>query len=142
MQVVAIAGFAVITRDPEPSKTLYRDTMKLPLNEKDDYLSVDRFKGVNHFGVWTLEKAAQSCFGRPSWPDEYPVPQATIEFELGEVDAVQVAVEEMKANGQEFVHETRVEPWGQTVARFISPEGLLVALSYAPWMHEKSSDGR
>jgi hypothetical protein len=29
-----------------------------------------------------------------------------------------------------------LEPWGQTVARFISPEGVLVGLSYAPWLHE------
>lgn len=140
MQVVAIAGFAVITRDPAPSKRLYRDTMQLPLNEKDDYLSVDRFRGVNHFGVWPLTMAAESCFGTNAWPDEYPVPQATIEFELENVEAVQAAVEEMKANGQAFVHETRIEPWGQTVARFISPEGLLVGLSYAPWMHDESSD--
>jgi hypothetical protein len=43
---------------------------------------------------------------------------------------------EMKARGYDFVHGARLEPWGQTVARFISPEGLLVGLSYAPWMHK------
>src|SRR5690606_24918512 len=40
------------------------------------------------------------------------------------------AVEEMKNRGFSFVHEARLEPWGQTVARFVSPEGLLVGLSY------------
>ena len=39
--------------------------------------------------------------------------------------------------GIEFVHESRTEPWGQTLARFLSPEGLLIGLSYAPWLHEK-----
>lgn len=136
MKIVSIAGFAAITRDPVPSKALYRDALKLPLDEKDDYLSVDRFDGAKHFGVWPLKLAAQSCFGTDAWPDEFPVPQATIEFELQDVESVQAAVDEMKANGQAFVHEARLEPWGQTTARFISPEGLLIGLSYAPWLHQ------
>ena len=136
MQIVSIAGFAAITQDPASSKTLYRDMLKLPLDEKDDYLSVDRFDGAKHFGVWPLTMAAQSCFGTDTWPAEFPVPQATIEFELNDIESVRAAVEEMKANGQEFVHEARLEPWGQTTARFISPEGLLIGLSYAPWLHQ------
>lgn len=137
MKIVSIAGFAVISKNPEPSKALYRDVLNLPLNEKNDYLSVDRFDGAHHFGIWPLRKAAQSCFGSDSWPEELPEPQATIEFELDDVASVQAAVDEMKANGQQFVHETRTEPWGQTVARFISPEGILIGLSYAPWIHDR-----
>lgn len=137
MKIESIAGFAVITRQPGASKALYRDTLKLPLKERDDYLSVDRFEGANHFGVWPLTMAAQSCFGSDEWPADVPEPQATIEFELDGLESVQAAVEEMKADGQQFVHEARVEPWGQTIARFISPEGLLVGLSYAPWLHER-----
>jgi len=38
------------------------------------------------------------------------------------------------------VHEARLEPWGQVIARFISPEGLLVGLSYAPWLHAKEGE--
>lgn len=138
MEIVSIAGFAAITRDPAPSKVLYCDLLKLPLNAKDDYLSVDRFDGAKHFGVWPLKLAAQSCFGTDTWPDEIPVPQATIEFELRDVESVRAAVEEMKANGQAFVHEARLEPWGQTTARFVSPEGLLIGLSYAPWLHQSA----
>lgn len=26
-------------------------------------------------------------------------------------------------------------PWGQTVARLQDPRGLLVGISYTPWMH-------
>jgi uncharacterized glyoxalase superfamily protein PhnB len=101
-----------------------------------DYIYVDRFPGAHHFGVWPLRMAAQSCFGSDEWPDEVPVPQVTIEFELEDIEAVAAAVEEMKAKGHGFVHESRVEPWGQTLARFVSPEGVLVGLSYAPWLHE------
>ena len=139
MKIVSIAGFAVIAKDPGRSKTLYRDTLKLPLEEQNDYLHVDRFEGVKHFGVWPLTLAAQSCFGRAEWPADLPVPQATIEFELADIEAVHAAVDEMKRKGQRFVHEARLEPWGQTIARFMSPEELLVGLSFAPWLHDGDS---
>lgn len=135
MKIVGIAGFAVITKAPAQSQSLYVDTLQLPLEAKDEYWSVDRFEGAKHFGIWPLTMAAQSCFGRDEWPEDVPVPQVTIEFELSDVDAVQVAVDEMKARGFSFVHESRMEPWGQTVARFMSPEGVLIGLSYAPWFH-------
>jgi catechol 2,3-dioxygenase-like lactoylglutathione lyase family enzyme len=136
MKILCIAGFAPITKDPTSSKALYQDTLALPLKEQEDYLSVDNFEGAKHFGVWPLRMAAQSCFGSDTWPDDIPEPHATIEFELRDLRAIDEAVEEMKTRGYDFVHEARLEPWGQTVARFISPEGLLVGLSYAPWLHE------
>jgi catechol 2,3-dioxygenase-like lactoylglutathione lyase family enzyme len=64
------------------------------------------------------------------------VPTATVEFELADAASVEAAVDELKAKGQAFVHTARTEAWGQTVARFMSPEGVLVGLSYAPWLHE------
>lgn len=137
MNIVSIAGFATITRKVTESKNLYRDTLGLPLKAMDDYLSVDNFEGSKHFGVWPLHMAAQSCFGSDVWPADVPEPHATIEFELVNMESVQAAVEEMKEKGQKFIHEARMEPWGQTVARFMSPEGLLIGLSYAPWLHQK-----
>ena len=136
MKILCIAGFAPITKDTSLSKALYRDVLGLPLKTQEDYLSVENFEGTKHFGVWPLRMAAQSCFGSDSWPDDVPEPHATIEFELGDIESVKAAVQEMKEKGQKFVHDARIEPWGQTVARFISPEGLLVGLSYAPWLHE------
>lgn len=136
MDIECIAGFATITKDPAASAELYLDKLGLPLIRQKDYLSVDKYPGAHHFGVWPLAMAAQSCFGRPEWPEEVSEPTATIEFELRDPAAVEAAVDELKAQGQSFVHETRVEPWGQTVARFMSPEGVLVGLSYAPWLHE------
>lgn len=136
MKIVAIAGFAAITKDVAASHALYRDRLGLPFKAKGDYLYVDGFDGAKHFGVWPLEEAALACFGRDTWPDDLAVPQATIEYELENIDAVGSAVEELKAAGQDFVHEARVEPWGQTIARFLSPEGILVGLSFAPWLHD------
>lgn len=139
MKVVSIAGFATITKDSAASKSLYFDTLGLPLHAREEYLSVDGFDGAKHFGIWPLHMAAQSCFGTDAWPPEVPVPQATIEFELSDIEAVGDAVQEMKDKGYSFVHEARTEPWGQTLARFVSPEGLLVGLSYAPWLHKDES---
>ena len=97
-----------------------------------DYIAVDGFDGSKHLGVWPLADAAQSCFGTTEWPAHIPVPQATIEFEVKDVDA---AVAELKAKGHTLIHDTRVEPWGQTIARLLGPEGLLVGLCITPWLH-------
>src|SRR5215510_5828513 len=89
------------------------------------------------YGPWKM--AAQSCFGQDEWPASIPEPTASIDFDLADAAAVQSAVQEMKAQGQGFIHEAKTEPWGQTVARFMSPEGVLVTLSYAPWLHEQEA---
>jgi catechol 2,3-dioxygenase-like lactoylglutathione lyase family enzyme len=101
MKVVCVAGFAPITKDPAASAALYREALGLPLKAMDEYLSVDRFDGTKHFGVWPLRMAAQSCFGQHTWPKGVPEPHATIEFELSDVEAVQAAVEEMRHSGQQ-----------------------------------------
>jgi catechol 2,3-dioxygenase-like lactoylglutathione lyase family enzyme len=129
-----VAGFAVITPDLAASTHLYGDVLGLPL-EGDDYPSTDAIEGTRHFGVWPLEAAAQSCFGSDKWPASHPVPTATIEFELADADAVSAGAAELEAAGFTLLHGARQEPWGQTVARIMSPEGLLVGLSFAPWMH-------
>lgn len=140
MDITCIAGFALITQDPAASASLYQGQLGLPLETMGDYRFMDKFPGANHFGVWPLSMAAQSCFGQSEWPEHVPVPTATIEFELADAAAVEAAVREMRDKGQAFIHEARIEPWGQTVARFISPEGVLVGLSYAPWLHEQDKE--
>lgn len=49
---------------------------------------------------------------------------------------VAAAAAELQAAGYELVHETRIEPWGQTIARVLDPNGLIVGLSFTPWMRE------
>jgi catechol 2,3-dioxygenase-like lactoylglutathione lyase family enzyme len=140
MEIKCVAGFSVITKQPAASASLYQETLGLPLERLDDYpdyLFVDKFPGANHFGVWPLKMAAQSCFGQDEWPARVPEPTASVDFELADAAAVEAAVQELKAKGQDFIHEVRTEPWGQITARFMSPEGVLVTLSYAPWLHEQ-----
>jgi catechol 2,3-dioxygenase-like lactoylglutathione lyase family enzyme len=132
-----IASFAPITTDPAASHRLYVDALGLPLThaEGDDYIHSEAIGGSRHFGVWPLDQASQACFGSPTWPEDTPVPQASVEFELSDGDAVRAAVAELRAAGHHLLHDARLEPWGQTVARLLSPEHLIVGLSYAPWLH-------
>ncbi len=70
---------------------------------------------------------------------DLPVPQTSIEFEVGSEDAVSAAAAGLEAAGYSLLHAAKTEPWGQTLARILSPEGLLVGISHAPWMHEDVS---
>ena len=86
MDVRFVAGFAVITTDPATDKGLFVETLGLPLRPPvsvpdSEYVYSEDVAGAKHFGVWPLNEAAQTCFGRDTWPDTHPVPQATIEFE-------------------------------------------------------------
>jgi len=55
------------------------------------------------------------------------------------VEDVAQASEELKARGYRLLVTARKEPWGQTVTRLLSPEGILVGLTYTPWMRESDS---
>ena len=131
MNVLFISSFAPIVTDREATKRLYVDTFGLDLEDADGYLHSEKVDGVRHFGLWPLEQAAEACFGTTEWPADIPRPQASIEFE---VDDVADAAKELEERGYKLLHGARTEPWGQTVARLLSPEGLIVGVSYAPWM--------
>jgi catechol 2,3-dioxygenase-like lactoylglutathione lyase family enzyme len=135
MKIEFIASVAVITADPPASRRLYVDAIGLPLEGQDDYIHSESIGGCKHFGVWPLEQAAEACFGTSQWPADRPVPQASIEFEVADPEAVAAAGEELRTAGYELLHPARQEPWGQTVARVLSSEGLIVGISYAPAMH-------
>lgn len=135
MRIEFIASIAVIAADPPESRRLYVDAIGLPLEGQNDYIHSEDVGGCKHFGVWPLEQAAQACFGTNQWPADRRVPQASIEFEVADAEAVAAAGEELEAAGYELLHPARKEPWGQTVARVISSEGLIIGISYAPMLH-------
>ena len=91
MDVRFVAGFAVITTDPALDKGLFVETLGLPLRPpvsvpNSEYAYSEDVAGAKHFGVWPLNEAAQACFGRDTLPFTHPVPQATIEFEVDDVE--------------------------------------------------------
>ncbi len=137
MEIQFVTSVAVIAPDPAASRALYVEALGLPLeaSEGSDYWHSERVEGTRHFGIWPLWEAAQACFGQAEWPAGRPVPQASIEFEVADAGAVAAAAEELAGRGYELLHGAREEPWGQTVARLLSPEGLIVGVSFAPPLH-------
>ena len=129
-KILFISGFATIVRDPAASRKLFVDSLGLSLKPEDDgYLHTEKLDGAKSFGLWPLSGAAQSCFGSTVWPKDVPVPQANVEFE---VDNVERATQELESRGVHMLVKNHKEPWGQMVSRFLSPEGLLVALTQTP----------
>jgi catechol 2,3-dioxygenase-like lactoylglutathione lyase family enzyme len=136
MDVLFIASVAVVTADPPASRKLFIEALGLPLEgEGDGYYSSGSIPGSKHFGVWPLSEAAQACFGTPEWPAGRVIPQASIEVEVADAEAVAAAGSELQRAGYELLHQARTEPWGQTVARLLTGDGLIVGISYAPPLH-------
>ncbi|EOZ9300069.1 glyoxalase [Enterobacter bugandensis] len=140
LNVLFVAGFGPITCDTQASKSFYVDALNLPLKHLDgnvDYFmtDVDALNGVKHFALWPLSQAAQSCFGTDSWPDDIPTPQGWIEFEVDNIDE---ATDFLQHQGYHLLVVNREEPWGQTVTRMLSPEGLLAGITITPWLRTKS----
>lgn len=130
MNVRFVASFAPIVRDVAATRALYRDTLGLTFEgEADDYAFTEKLDGAKHFGLWPLTEAAKACYGTAEWPADVPVPQASVEFE---VDDVPAAAAELQAAGYALIHEPRTEPWGQTIARVLDPNGLIVGVCVTP----------
>jgi len=138
MDILYVTSVAVVTADPPRSRKLFIDALGLPLEgEGDGYYSSGNIAGSKHFGVWPLTEAAQACFGTPQWPAGRVVPQASIEFEVADAAAVAAAGAELQRAGYELLHAARTEPWGQTVTRLLTEDGLIVGISYAPVFHDE-----
>jgi catechol 2,3-dioxygenase-like lactoylglutathione lyase family enzyme len=137
MKISFVAGFGPIIRDPEGALAFWRAGLDIAFEEPSPgYFTTERLDGVKHFALWSLAEAAESTFGTDEWPPDVPAPQAWLEFDVESPDAVGDAVAEMEAAGHHVLRGSREEPWGQTTARLLSPEGLLVGITFTPWMHE------
>ncbi|KAA9000585.1 glyoxalase [Affinibrenneria salicis] len=139
LNVRFVAGFGPVVRSQTESSRLWLQALGLPLQAmpgNEDYLLTDRLDGVKHFSLWPLAQASQSCFGRPDWPETLPEPQCWLELE---VDDVAQASRILQQHGYQLLIENRLEPWGQTVSRFLSPEGILTGVTYTPWLREDAA---
>jgi Glyoxalase-like domain len=135
VRVLFIAGFGPIVTEATASRNLYSQMLGISFKEETGgYLHTETLKGANSFALWPLSQAAQSCFGKDSWPKEVPAPQAWLEFD---VDNVEKATIELESQGHRMLVKNRKEPWGQTVSRFITPEGLLLGITFTPSMRNQ-----
>jgi len=135
IKILFIAGFGPIVSEAAKSRKLYGESLGIPFKEETDgYLHTEALRGAKSFALWPLSQAAQSCFGKDSWPDDIPAPQAWLEFD---VDSVDKATAELQSQGYRMLIRNKKEPWGQIVSRFISPEGLLLGITFTPAMREQ-----
>jgi hypothetical protein len=138
VRILFVAGFGPIVRDTAESRKLYGEAFGIPFKEESgSYLHTEAMPGAKTFALWPLSQAAQSCFGKDRWPDNIAAPQAWLEFD---VDSVESATAELESRGYRMLIKNKKEPWGQTVSRFISPEGLLVGATFTPLMREKKRE--
>jgi hypothetical protein len=136
LKVSFVAGFGPITADPAASRVFWAQDLGIGLEElSPDYWVSDKLEGVRHFGLWPLAQAAEATFGADQWPADIPAPHAWIELDVDSADAVVPAVAEMARAGHRVLREAHEEPWGQTTSRLLSPEGLLIGITFTPWMH-------
>lgn len=134
LKVLFVAGFGPLVRDPQASKAFYVDALGLPLQAMPDdplYFHGETLPGVRHFALWPLPLAAESCFGTRVWPEDVPTPHSWLEFDVEDVAS---ATAVLKARGYRILVDNRKEPWGQTVTRLLSPEGILVGITFTPWL--------
>ncbi len=137
MQISFVAGFGPIVREADAAAGFWRRDLGIEMEEAaPGYFATDDLEGVKALAMWPLSQAAEATFGSADWPADLPTPQAWIELDLESAEAVAAAVDEMRAAGHRVLREAHEEPWGQTTARFLSPEGLLVGLTFTPWMHK------
>jgi hypothetical protein len=133
--ILFVAGFGPIVADRDTSRALYANTLGIPFKEeKDGYLHTESLDGAKTFALWPLSQAARACFGTESWPADIPAPQAWLEFD---VESVEEATTVLERQGYRMLVKNRKEPWGQTVSRFLSPEGLLLGVAFTPFFRNK-----
>lgn len=137
MKIAFVAGFGPIVGDADAAQRFWRQGLGIELEEAaPQYFATDDLEGVKAFALWPLTQAAEATFGSPDWPADVPAPQAWVELDLESVEAIGPAIEELRAAGHRVLREAHEEPWGQTTARVLSPEGLLVGITFTPWMHK------
>jgi len=132
LKILFIAGFGPIVPKPAESRKLYESALGIHFKEEsDDYLHTEALPGAKSFALWPLAEAAKSCFGKKVWPKTIPVPQAWLEFD---VENVESATQLLESQGYTVLVKSRKEPWGQIVSRLLSPEGLLLGITFTPML--------
>lgn len=131
-KVLFIAGFGPIAPDMTTARQIYGEVLGIPFKEESGgYLHTESLEGAKSFALWPLSEAAQSCFGTASWPSDIPVPQAWLEFDVEDVEEATAALE---SQGHRMLVKNKREPWGQTVSRLLGPEGLLIGITFTPFL--------
>ena len=95
--------------------------------------------GSKHFGVWPLSlRRRRRALAHRSGPQTGVTPQAINRVRGGGRGRSRSQQgTSFSAQGFELLHPARTEPWGQTVTRVLTEDGLIVGISYAPAFHDE-----
>ena len=101
-----------IVHETGESRKLYRDVLGITFKEESDgYLHTEAVPAAKTFALWPLSQVAQSCFGKDSWPEDIPAPQAWLEFDVENVETATAALE---CSGYRVLVKNKKEPWGKS----------------------------
>jgi catechol 2,3-dioxygenase-like lactoylglutathione lyase family enzyme len=128
-----VAGVGEIVEDVAAAVAFYRDVLGLEVEYDGDgaYAEV-KVAGIAHYGLWGRRAAAESILGDASLADRVP-----LGFAMGfEVDSVEDAATTTGERGLPLIQSPKTEPWGQVVARFILPSGLVGEFAETPWARQ------
>ena len=65
IDVLFVAGFGPIVRDPVPSRKFYSETLGLPFKEDaNGYLHTGGLDGVKHFALWRWRRRLSPALAR------------------------------------------------------------------------------
>ena len=133
IRILFIAGFGPIVRDRcDKSQAVRRDPRHSLQRRGRRLRNTEALKGAKASRSGHCRKRR----GHASWPGDVPVPHAWLEFD---VDDVEQATAQLESRGHRILVKNKKEPWGQTVSRFLDPEGLLVGVTFTPFMREAAS---
>lgn len=117
MKVLFITGFRPIVVDRNKSRELYAEALGINFKEEEGgYLHTSDLEGSNHFALWPLSQAAESCFGTEKWLEGLPAPKSWLEFD---VDDIEAATMEMEEKGTNFSKGTRKSHGGRRFHDFL-----------------------
>ena len=142
MDVQFVASVAPIVRDAEAARPIYRDALGLSFEgEAGDYVFTDRLEGTKHFGLWPLSEAASACFGTAAWPADFPVPQASIEFEVADVAVAGRRAHRPRPAAHPSGPHRALGPGHRTAAEPGGPAHRRLPHAVAPWPARRLTRG-
>jgi len=68
-------------------------------------------------------------------PLTYAIPKPLLP--IGDRPILEILLRQLQRAGFELLHPARTEPWGQTVTRLLTEDGLIIGISYIPSFHDQ-----
>jgi hypothetical protein len=134
---VLTATFAPVTADPEASRRLYIDALGLPREHAawDDYIHSEAIGGSRHFRRVATGSSRSSLLRPCELARHHTRPAGVRGVRARGRRRRPKRGRGIARSGPRDAARCALGAMGQTVARLLSSEHIIVGLSYAPWLH-------